>query len=433
MLKIVSCNINNYKTKLNEYLENNILKSKSRINSVRKIINEVQKGGDKALLNLTNKYDNNNFKNIKEIEVSQKSIENSIKLCSKEFLNSTKVAIQRVRSYQKKLLPKNLLYKDKIGTKLGCLWKPISSCGLYIPGGKAIYPSSVFMNAVAAKLAGVKRIVIVSPGKDKKISTEILATAKLSGVSKIYMIGGAQAIAALTYGTKTVEKVDKIFGPGNAFVAEAKKQVFGDVGIDSIAGPSEIMIVADRRSNPEWIAIDLISQAEHDEDARAILVSDSLSLINSVNNYINKYLKIIDRKNIAILSIKNNGLAIKIPKLSFANHVVDLLAPEHLQILCKESRGLVKKINNAGAIFVGSYTPEAFGDYVAGPSHVLPTSGNARFESGLSVLDFFKRSSYIEAKKGSLLNLVSHINHLANVEGLTAHALSANIRFLKRD
>ncbi len=433
MLKILSCNKQNYKKKLNKYLENDILKSKKIIESVRQIINKVKSGGDKELLNLTNKYDDNNFKNIKEIEVPKKTIENSLQFCSKEFVESTKIAIRRVRDYQKKLLPKNLFYTDKIGTKLGCLWKPISSCGLYIPGGKAIYPSSVFMNAVAAKLAGVKRIVLVSPSKERKISPEILAAAKLSGVDKVYMIGGAQAIAALAYGTKTIEKVDKIFGPGNAFVAEAKKQVFGDVGIDSIAGPSEIMVVADGKSNPEWIAIDLLSQAEHDEDARVILVSDNISLIRLVNNYIKKYLKILDRKNIANLSIKKNGIAIKIPKISFANCIVDLLAPEHLQIICKGSKSLVKNINNAGAVFVGDYTPEAFGDYVAGPSHVLPTSGNARFESGLSVLDFFKRSSYIEANKRSLSNLVSHINNLASVEGLTAHALSANIRFLKRN
>ncbi|MBF97220.1 MAG: Histidinol dehydrogenase [Alphaproteobacteria bacterium MarineAlpha9_Bin4] len=433
MLKVVSCNTQNYKKKLKKYLEKDILRSTSRIDTVRKIINEVQKGGDRELLNLTNKYDDNNFKNIKEIEVSKKSIENSLKYCSREFLNSTKIAISRVKNYQKKLLPKDLFYKDKKGTKLGCLWKSISSCGLYIPGGKAIYPSSVYMNAVAAKLAGVKRIVLVSPAKEKKISPEILATAKLSGVDKVYMIGGAQAIAALAYGTKTIEKVDKIFGPGNAFVAEAKKQVFGDVGIDSVAGPSEIMIVADNKSNPEWIAIDLLSQAEHDEDARAILLTDSLTLIKSVNNYLVKYLKILDRKKIASFSIRNNGIAIKIPKLSAAYKVIDLLAPEHLQIICKGGQGLAKKVNNAGAIFVGSYTPEAFGDYVAGPSHVLPTSGNARFESGLSVLDFFKRSSYIEANKEGLFNLVSNIDNLANIEGLTAHALSANIRFLKRN
>ena len=433
MLKVVSCNTQNYKKKLKKYLEKDILRSTSRIDTVRKIINEVQKGGDRELLNLTNKYDDNNFKNIKEIEVSKKSIENSLKYCSREFLNSTKIAISRVKNYQKKLLPKDLFYKDKKGTKLGCLWKSISSCGLYIPGGKAIYPSSVYMNAVAAKLAGVKRIVLVSPAKEKKISPEILATAKLSGVDKVYMIGGAQAIAALAYGTKTIEKVDKIFGPGNAFVAEAKKQVFGDVGIDSVAGPSEIMIVADNNSNPEWIAIDLLSQAEHDEDARAILLTDSLTLIKSVNNYLVKYLKILDRKKIASFSIRNNGIAIKIPKLSAAYKVIDLLAPEHLQIICKGGQGLAKKVNNAGAIFVGSYTPEAFGDYVAGPSHVLPTSGNARFESGLSVLDFFKRSSYIEANKEGLFNLVSNIDNLANIEGLTAHALSANIRFLKRN
>jgi len=433
MLKVVSCDDQSYKNKLRKYLEINVLRSETISNSVRRIITDIKKGGDKSLLKLTNKYENNNFKNIKEIEVPISQISNSLKYCSQDFITSTKIAIKRVKNYQKKLLPKDLLYKDKTGTKLGCLWKPIDSCGLYIPGGKAIYPSSVFMNAVAAKLAGVKKIVLVSPAKDRRISYEIMAAAHLSGVSNIFMIGGAQAIAALTYGTKTVSKVDKIFGPGNAFVAEAKKQVFGDVGIDSVAGPSEVMIVADKSSNPEWLAIDLLSQAEHDEDARVILLSDSLNLIKSVNQNISKYLRIIDRKKIAKNSIKNNGIAIKVPELLLSNKIIDTIAPEHLQIICKRSSKLIKKIKNAGAIFVGNYTPEAFGDYVAGPSHVLPTSGNARFESGLSVLDFFKRSSYIEANKTSLFKFVPHINNLASVEGLSAHALSAKIRYIKRN
>ena len=431
MLKLVNCNNENYKKKLKKYIENDVLNSETRTELVRKIIAEVRKGGDKSLIALTKKYDKNNFKNIKEIEVSNKELENSLKLCSKEFLKSTKLAIKRITSYQKKLLPKNLLYKDNIGVKLGCFWKPIDSCGLYIPGGKAIYPSSVLMNAVAAKLAGVKRIVLVSPAKNKKIRYEILASAKLAGINKVYMIGGAQAIAALTYGTKTIKKVDKIFGPGNAFVAEAKKQVFGDVGIDSIAGPSEIMVIADKFSNPEWIAVDLLSQAEHDEDARAILVTDSMELIKSVNHYISIHLKTLDRKEIATISIKKNGLAIKINNIRSAYKIANIIAPEHLQIILKGHKDLIKKINNAGAIFVGSYTPEAFGDYVAGPSHVLPTSGNARFESGLSVIDFFKRTSYLEANKNSLIKVASDINYLANVEGLTAHALSAKIRYIK--
>ena len=324
------------------------------------------------------------------------------------------------------------MYKDQADVKLGCLWKPIESCGLYVPGGKAFYPSSVFMNAVAAKLAGVNRIIMVTPAKEKKVRPEILATAKLSGVDQVFMVGGAQAIAALTYGTKTIKKVDKIFGPGNAFVAEAKKQAFGNVGIDSIAGPSEVMIIAEKKSsNPEWIAVDLLSQAEHDEEARAILVSDSLNLINEVNFFIKKYLNIIDRRSIATKSIKNKGLAIKIPFIRQSDKIVNMIAPEHLQIISKQSKELVKKINNAGAIFIGNYTPEALGDYLAGPSHVLPTSGSARFGSGLSVLDFFKRTSYIEANRTSLNKLKLHINNLANIEGLTAHALSANIRFFK--
>ena len=431
MLKIINCNNENYRNKLKKYLDSDGKNISNRVKLVSKIIKKIREGGDKSLLSLTKKYDKNNIINIKEIQVSKNELVNSVRFCSKDFLKSTKLAIERIKSYQKKLLPKNLLYKDKIGIKLGCIWKPIDSCGLYVPGGKAIYPSSVLMNAVAAKLAGVKRIVLVSPTKNKKIRNEILASAKLSGVNKVFMIGGAQAIAALTYGTETIEKVDKIFGPGNAFVAEAKKQVFGDVGIDSIAGPSEVMVIADKNSNPEWIAVDLLSQAEHDEDARAILVSDSLSLIQSVNYHISQHLKTIDRKEIARVSIKKNGLAIKLSSLEIAHKIVNLIAPEHLQIINKECKNLIKKISNAGAIFVGSYTPEAFGDYVAGPSHVLPTAGNARFESGLSVIDFFKRTSYLEANKTSFAKVAADINNLARVEGLTAHALSATIRYNK--
>ena len=431
MLKVINCNNENYEKKIKKYLESDVLNSESRVKLVRKIIKEVKKGGDKSLINFTNKYDNNNFKNIKETEVSNTELTKSLKFCTKEFLQSTKLAIKRIKSYQKKLLPKNLLYRDRIGIKLGCLWKPIDSCGLYIPGGKAIYPSSVLINAVAAKLAGVKRIVLVSPAKNKKIRYEILASAKLSGVDKVFMLGGAQAIAALTYGTETIEKVDKIFGPGNAFVAEAKKQVFGDVGIDSVAGPSEVMVIADKYSNPEWVAVDLLSQAEHDEDARAILVTDSLKLINSVNHYISKYLKTLDRKKIANISIKKNGLSIKIPSIKNAYKIANLIAPEHLQIITNNYKELIKNINHAGAIFVGSYTPEALGDYVAGPSHVLPTSGNARFESGLSVLDFLKRTSYIEANRGGLKKVIEPIKILGESEGLQAHVKSASIRFSK--
>ena len=283
----------------------------------------------------------------------------------------------------------------------------------------------------ASQKAGVKRIVITSPANNNQLSPEVLVAANAVGINEIYKIGGAQAIAALTFGTESIKRVDKIVGPGNSFVTEAKKQLYGYVGIDSIAGPSQILVIADRHNNPKWVAMDLLSQAEHDEEAKAILISNSKDFINKVNKYLLKFLKSIKRTEIATKSIKNNGLAILIEEIDFAHCIANYIAPEHLEIMTKNKKSLAKKIINAGAIFMGEYTPEAFGDYIAGPSHVLPTSGNARFESGLSVLDFLKRTSYIEANKKGLKNTLHSIETLGNSEGLDAHVKSAKIRFSK--
>ena len=429
MLKLITCNKNNYEKKLFSYLNKGKLENKKRSKVVFEIINEVKKNKNNALLNYSNNLDNNNFKNFNSLKVKPKEISNALKQCSKEFHKSVKLAVQRITSYQKKLMPKNLFYKDELGIKLGSIWSPLESCGLYVPGGKALYPSSVLMNAIPAKIAGVKRIVITTPANNNKLSSEVLVAANAVGINEIYKIGGAQAIAALTFGTESIKRVDKIVGPGNSFVAEAKKQLYGYVGIDSIAGPSEILVIADKHNNPKWVAMDLLSQAEHDEEARAILVSDSKEFIKKINYYLLNFLKLINRKKIASKSIKKNGLAILIPDINFAHYVANYIAPEHLEIMSKNKNFLAKNIINAGAIFMGEYTPESFGDYVAGPSHVLPTSGNARFESGLSVLDFLKRTSYIEANKPGLKKTINSIEALGNSEGLDAHVKAAKIRF----
>ena len=429
MLKLITCNKNNYEKKLFSYLNKGSLENKKRSKIVYEIIKAVKKNKNNALLNYSNNLENNNFKNFNSLKVKPNEILNALNQCSKEFNKSVKLAVQRITSYQKKLMPKNLYYKDEIGIKLGSIWSPLESCGLYVPGGKALYPSSVLMNAIPAKIAGVKRIVMATPANNNQLSPEVLVAANAVGINEIYKIGGAQAIAALTFGTESIKRVDKIVGPGNSFVAEAKKQLYGTVGIDSIAGPSEILVIADKHNNPKWVAMDLLSQAEHDEEARAILISDSKEFIKNVNNYLLSFLKLINRKKIASKALKKNGLAILIQDLNFAHAVVNYIAPEHLEIMSKNKNFLAKNIINAGAIFMGEYTPESFGDYVAGPSHVLPTSGNARFESGLSVLDFLKRTSYIEANKSGLKKTINSIEVLGNSEGLDAHVKAAKIRF----
>ena len=431
MLKQISCSKNNYEKKLFAYVAKGGIDNKNRSKTVRNIIEQIRKNKNKALLNYSNKFDNNAFKDFKSLKVSSKEMDNAFRACPKEFHNSVKLAVKRITNYQRKLMPKNLYYTDDIGTKLGSIWSPLASCGLYVPGGKALYPSSVLMNGIPAKIAGVKRIVITTPASNNELRPEILVAAKAIGINEIYKIGGAQAIAALTFGTENIEKVDKIVGPGNSFVAEAKKQLYGYVGIDSIAGPSEILVIADKHNNPKWVAMDLLSQAEHDEEARAILISDNKEFINEVNQCLLIFLKSINRKKIASKSIKNNGLAILIQDINDAHLLANYIAPEHLEIMTENRKVLAKKITNVGAIFMGKYTPESFGDYVAGPSHVLPTSGSARFESGLSVLDFLKRTSYIEANKAGLKSTLNAIEVLGNSEGLEAHVQSAKIRFFK--
>ena len=398
---------------------------------VAKIINDVKLRSDKALIDLTKKYDQLDAEEINDLVVSKKELDSSVKVIKEKTKKSLKRAIKRIRSYHQKQMPSNTMYKDKEGIILGGLWNPIQSVGLYVPGGTAGYPSSLIMNAVPAIVAGVERIVVTVPATYGQINSLVLACCKFLGISEIYKIGGAQAIAALALGTDRINKVDKIFGPGNAYVASAKKQFFGTVGIDMIAGPSEILVMADSKNNPDHIAIDLLSQAEHDELAQAILVTDDDIFAHNVMRSIDKYLNTLERKKIAKSSWNNFGAVIICENLLKSIDLVNKLAPEHLEIAVDNPDKFLKKVKNAGAIFLGRYTPEAIGDYVAGPNHVLPTDRTARFSSGLNLLDYFKRTSVVECNKNNIKKIGRDAVNLAYEEGLQAHALSIECRLDK--
>jgi histidinol dehydrogenase len=345
-----------------------------------------------------------------------------------EALAALGLAAERIRAYHAALLPKDIEWTDAAGVRLGARFTPIGAAGVYVPGGTAAYPSSVLMNTIPAKLAGVPRVVMVVPSPNGRLNPLVLAAAKLAGVDEVYRIGGAQAVAALAYGTKTIEPVDKIVGPGNAYVATAKRQVFGTVGIDMIAGPSEILVVADGGNDPDWLAADLLSQAEHDENAQSILVTDDARLADAVAASVDSFLKTLPRAAIASASWKRFGGIIVVRSLDEAPAIVDRIAPEHAELAVADPAVLAARIRNAGALFLGRYTPEAIGDYVAGPNHVLPTSGSARFSSGLSVTDFLKRTSIVACDADSLRALGPAAMALADVEGLDAHGLSVGVR-----
>lgn len=428
MNKIINSQDKNFEQKFAELLEKRKFESKKIDTTSEKIINDVKKNSDAAVIKYTNKFDNFEIKDFSKLIVSKKEIETAYKTSDKKVIKAIKRACLRIKSYHKKQLPKNQYYKDKDGVYLGTQWKPIGSVGLYVPGGTASYPSSLLMNAIPAIVAGVSRIVIVVPTRNGEINPSILAVAKILDIKEMYKIGGAQAIAALAYGTDSIKSVDKIFGPGNAYVASAKRQVFGSVGIDMIAGPSEILVVADKYNNPRHIAIDLLSQAEHDKLAQSILVTDSQEMANSVQKNILNELKTLPRGEIARISWINFGAIIKVNKMSESVDIINKIAPEHLELAIKDPERYLKKINNAGAIFIGKYTPEAIGDYIAGPNHVLPTDRTAKFSSGLNVLDFMKRSSLVKCDLESLKKIGPDAIILAKEEGLAAHALSISSR-----
>ena len=400
-------------------------------NIVKEIINRVKAEGDSAVTSYTNQLDSNNLK-IDEILLSQNEASELIDDLEDTVKKAIDVAAERIKKYHEKQIPKNLSYTDETGSILGYHWKPIEKVGIYVPGGTASYPSTVLMNAIPAIVAGVKNIVMVSPANQGKLNPAIIYAAKLLGIKNIYRIGGAQAIASLAYGTETIENVDKIVGPGNAYVAEAKKQVFGSVGIDMFAGPSEVVVVADNINDPKIIAADLISQAEHDKNAQSILITNDEALAIEVEKEMVVQLKSLPRSEIATESWNNHGSIITTTSVDESIDLVNKLAPEHLELSIQDARSYVNKVNHAGAIFVGPSTPEAIGDYVAGPSHVLPTARTARYSSGLSVFDFIKRTSVVECSPESLEVIGNDARIIAINEGLDGHARSIEYRLSKK-
>ena len=400
-------------------------RQQSEINKaiVFKIINNVKKNGDKALIHYSKKFDNI-FLNKKNIQISNKEINSIIKKLDTKIKKAIDLSFVRIKDFHKKQINNTFRFKDNFGNELGYKYTPINKIGIYIPGGKASYPSTVIMNSVPAIVAGVKNIFAVVPAPNNELNAGVIYAAKICGIKKIFRIGGAQAIAALAYGTESIEKVDKIVGPGNIFVATAKKEVFGQVGIDMIAGPSEITVVAGPENNPSWTAIDLLSQAEHDELSQSILVTKSSTFAKKVELEIKNIINNLPRKQIAKKSINNFGGIIICKNDTEIVDIVNQIAPEHLEIKVKNCDILEKKIINAGSIFLGNYSPEAIGDYIAGPNHVLPTSGTARFSSGLSVADFYKKTSIIKCSRSGIKKIGIAAADLANYEGLQAHALS---------
>ena len=395
--------------------------------AVRAIIAEVAGRGDQALKEYTLKFDRLDLDRV-GLKVTPEEINAAEKACSREALAALETARHRIEIYHRRQVPKDDRFTDALGVELGSRWTAIEAVGLYVPGGTAAYPSSVLMNAVPAKVAGVPRIAMVVPAPGGELNPLVLAAAKLAGVDEIFRVGGAQAVAALAYGTQSIAAVAKIVGPGNAYVAAAKRLVFGKVGIDMIAGPSEVLIIADKGGNPDWIAADLLAQAEHDTSAQAILITDDASLADATESAIASELAQLSREKVAAASWRDFGAVILVRNIDEALPLVDAIAPEHLEITAADAEGLVGRIRNAGAIFIGAYTPEAIGDYVAGSNHVLPTARSARFSSGLGVLDFMKRTSILKCGPEQLRALSEAAITLGTAEGLDAHARSVAIR-----
>jgi histidinol dehydrogenase len=394
---------------------------------VREIIANVRKDGDKALISYTKQFDRLEL-TAETMRVTPEEIEAAYASCSKVTVEALKFARDRIESHHQRQLPKDDRYTDALGVELGSRWTAIDSVGLYVPGGTASYPSSVLMNAVPAKVAGVERVVMTVPSPDGILNPLVLVAADIAGVTEIYRIGGAQAIAALAYGTKTIEPVVKIAGPGNAYVAAAKRRVFGTVGIDMIAGPSEVLVIADKENNPDWIAADLLAQAEHDPSAQAILITDDVDFAFAVEEAVERQLVTLERADIAAQSWEDFGGIILVNSIEDAVPLANRLAAEHVELAVADPEALLPKIRNAGAIFLGAYTPEVIGDYVGGSNHILPTARSARFSSGLSVLDFVKRTSILKLGPEQLSALAPAAMELAKAEGLGAHRRSIAIR-----
>ncbi len=399
--------------------------------AVRAIIADVVARGDEALIELSRRFDRIDLASV-GLRVTPDEIAAAAAACDPVALDALKLARERIEAYHRRQLPRDERFTDALGVELGYRWTAIAAAGLYVPGGTAAYPSSVLMNAVPAKVAGVERLVMVVPAPDGKLNPLVLAAASLAGVDEVYRVGGAQAVAALAYGTATIAPVDKIVGPGNAYVAAAKRLVFGKVGIDMIAGPSEVLIVADRDANADWIAADLLAQAEHDTAAQSILITDDTMLAREVEIAVMGQLATLPRADVASASWRDYGATILVESLDDAVVLVDAVAPEHLEIVARDAERLAARIRNTGAIFLGPHTPEAIGDYVAGSNHVLPTARSARFSSGLGVLDFMKRTSMLKCGPAQLAALGPAAIALGEAEGLSAHARSVAIRLNRR-
>ena len=394
---------------------------------VAAIVEDVARRGDAALIDYTNRFDGVELA-ASDLRLTRCEIVEGAAAAPPETVAALRLAAERIESFHRRQLPPAIDYVDSLGVRLAARWRPIVAAGLYVPGGTAAYPSSVLMNAIPAKVAGVERLVMTVPAPGGVLNPLVLAAAELVGIDEVYRVGGAQAVAALAFGTATIAPVDKIVGPGNAYVAAAKRRVFGRVGIDMIAGPSEILVVADRRNDPEWIAADLLSQAEHDSAAQAILVTDDDALAAEVEAAVERHLARLPRAQIARASWQAHGAILLVADWKEAALLIDRIAPEHLELALDEADALAERVSHAGAIFLGRHTPEAIGDYIAGPNHVLPTARTARFASGLGVLDFLKRSSLVRCDAASLAALAPAAIRLAEAEGLEAHALSLSIR-----
>ena len=395
---------------------------------VRTILDDVRTRGDAAVVDYTNRFDRVSVSSIAELRVTAEEIEAATAAVEPATLDALKLARDRIHSHHARQMPKDDRYTDALGVELGSRWTAVEAVGLYVPGGLASYPSSVLMNAVPALVAGVERIAMVVPAPDGVLNPLVLAAAKVAGITEIYRIGGAQAVAALAYGTESIAPVSKIVGPGNAFVAAAKRRVFGTVGIDMIAGPSEVLVVADADNNPDWLAADLLAQAEHDPVAQSILITDDEGLAAAVEAAVERQLKTLPRADVASASWRDFGAVIMVKDLEEAIPLINRLAPEHLELAVEDPEALLGRVRNAGAVFLGRHTPEAIGDYVGGSNHVLPTARSARFSSGLSVLDFVKRTSILKCDAQSLRALGPAAIALGEAEGLSAHARSVSIR-----
>jgi len=427
MIKFLNSKQNNFYSLLDNFLE--VRKKKNNINSnfVKKIINDVRKNGDKSLLKYEKKFSKNKSIKPSKLEIKKKILKLNVKV-----KKSIDLAFNRILKFHAKQKVENIFYTDKLKNKLSYKHLPIESVGIYVPGGTASYPSTVLMNAIPALIAGVNRIVMVSPKKNNQQNSGVLYAAKKCGIKEIYSIGGSQAIAALAYGTKKIKKVNKIVGPGNLYVTTAKKEIFGDAGIDMVAGPSEITVVADKYSNPEWVASSLIAQAEHDKLSQSILISKNKNILIKVKKSLINQLKFLPRKTIASKSLLSNGALIYASSDKKLVDIINKIAPEHLELNIKNYKKIINNIKNAGSIFIGKYSTEAIGDYLAGTNHVLPTSGSAKFSSGLSVYDFYKRISYINLSKKGIETLGPSVITLANYEGLAGHAKSVEIRIRRK-